>query len=53
MKFHGDHVENMAPNSRVLRFNKVFADGATKTFDIGIEWSQEAQGLRIISVFPR
>jgi hypothetical protein len=52
LKFHGDFVQNMSPSSRLLRFNRVTADGVTKRYDIHIDWISEIQGFKIISIMP-
>jgi hypothetical protein len=53
VKFHGDFVEDMIPNSRWLRLNRVKADGITKTYDIKIQWSNETQAFEITDIVPR
>jgi hypothetical protein len=53
LKFHGDNVQNISPNTRVLRFNRVTVDGSTRRYDIGIKWFNEIQGFKIISIIPR
>jgi hypothetical protein len=53
LKFHGSTVQNLSPNSRLFRFNRVTVDGTTKRYDIGIEWFNEIQGFKIISIIPR
>lgn len=52
-KFHGEFVEKMRPSNRLLRNNSVTADGVTKKYDIGIEWSDVLQGFEIIKITPK
>lgn len=52
-KFHGEFVKKMSPSHRLLRNNSAMADGITKKYDIGIEWSNVLQGFEIIDVIPK
>lgn len=52
-RFHGEFVEKMSPSNRLLRNNAVKADGVTKKYDIGIEWTNRSQGFEIIEIIQK
>lgn len=52
-KFQGELVQQIIPIDRLLRNNSVTADGVTKKYDIGIEWSNVLQGFEIIKIIPK
>ncbi len=53
IRFHGEFVENMAPAEKWLKNVLVTVDGASKNYDIEIEWSEDIQGFSITNIIPK
>jgi len=53
VKFYSDILEEMNPDHRWLKFNRVTVDGTTKIYDILIMWDSEVQRFKINSIIKR
>jgi uncharacterized repeat protein (TIGR02543 family) len=53
VKFHGDVVTDMNPDTPYTCPVTVTADGMTKTYDVNLQWLSEIQDFGIIEIVPK
>ena len=52
VKFHGEFVTAVTPDTLLPASLKVTADGITKSYDVNIRWSHETQDFGIAEIIP-
>jgi hypothetical protein len=53
VKFHGDVVTTLAPDTNLSQQISVTADGVTKTYDVNLQWFPGRQDFGIRDIIPR
>jgi len=53
IKFHGDVVTDMNPDTPATCPVTVTADGVTRTYDVNLQWVSEIQDFSIIDIVPK
>jgi uncharacterized repeat protein (TIGR02543 family) len=53
IKFHGDVVTDMNPDTPTTCPVTVTADGVTRTYDVNLQWDSEIQDFSIIDIVPK
>jgi hypothetical protein len=53
VKFHGDLVTTLTPDTNLSQQIAVTADGVTKTYDVNLQWYPERQDFGIKNIIPR
>jgi hypothetical protein len=53
VKFHGDMVTSVVPDTSWFRHNVVTSDGTTRIYDIHLKWVPEKQDFEIQAIIPK